>query len=89
MNPIFNYNDSINYLKQHFSNNYSIFVRDFINHKTSSGDNFFSYVKIDDYAVINLSTIYLLKEYLEWGKNNNFNITEFDISKYKSSTVNE
>ena len=82
MQTVFAFDNSINYLKEKFLNNYCNFVKDFINYKTSSGENFYSYVRIDDCAVFDLSTIYHLEEYLDWAKTNNFIVKEFDASKY-------
>jgi len=76
LETVFNYNDSISFLKNHFLDNYRSFIEDFINYKTS-GENFFSYVKIDNYAIVTITTIYNLDEYLDWARTNNLEIKEF------------
>ena len=81
MNNIFNYNDSINYLKSKLSNNYAQFAKDFMNYKSLSGENMFDYVHLDNYAIIDLSTIYNYDDYLQWVAKNNVSAKEFIIHK--------
>ena len=81
LDTIMNYDESINYLKSKFTIEYSKFVENFTDFKFINVDKF-SYFKIDNYAVMNISTIYKYDDFINWVKNNDIKLIEFDISIY-------
>jgi hypothetical protein len=81
LDTIMNYDESIKYLKSIFTIEYSNFIKNFSDFKFNNAENF-SYVKIDNYAVTNITTIYKYDDLINWAKNNNIKLIQFDISNY-------
>ena len=81
LETIMNYDESLTYLKSKFTIEYSEFIKNFSDFKFNNA-YYFSYFKIDNYAVTNITTIYNYDDLINWAKNNNIKLIEFDISNY-------
>ncbi len=79
MESIFNFDNSISFLKNKFGKDYCSFAKNFTKYKFRNGNNLFDYIKIDNYAIINLSTIYDYNHYIQWLNSNNLIAKEYDI----------
>lgn len=82
LKEVFNYNNSLLFLKNKLGNNYPIFVKDFVQFKSTNAECVFGYAIIDNYAIVNVTKIYELQEYIDWLAKNEISVKNFDISKY-------
>ena len=78
LETVMNYDESINYLKSKFTIDYSKFIEKFSNFKFTNVDSI-SYIKIDDYAVTNITTIYNFNDLISWSQKNNIRLIEFHL----------
>ena len=78
---IFDYNNSINFLKKKFGKNYTIFIKDFLEFALEF-NALISYCKVDNYAVVNIDTIYNYNDLLLWSQNHSIKMSKFDIKNY-------
>ena len=72
----FNFDESIDFLKNKLSKDYNKIINNFLNYKKY---DIMSYFRIDDYIIFNFGKIYKYDKYIIFANYYNIKITEFII----------